>query len=651
MLPNYKGSIKYRPDIDGLRALAVLSVVCFHLGLPLHGGFVGVDMFFTISGFLIGSIILSEIAEQRFTLAAFYERRVRRIFPALFVLLACTSFIAYKLLLPAEFIDFAKSLLAAVLSSSNIYFWTQSSYFNAPASTKLLLHTWSLAVEEQFYLVLPVMILLVKRFCAKYLDLSIYFLAAVSFAISAYGAYHFPNTTFYWAHTRAWELLLGVMLGLGSFPKIYSAILRNAAGICGLLLILLALLFLQPWTPFPGLAAVPPCLGTALIIAAGHSGSNIIGRLLSLRPLVFIGLISYSLYLWHWPLIVVEQFGLVLVDGLSKHQNQAFVFLLSLVMATLSWRFIEIPVRTKALRLKRGLVFQSAAIAIACISVFSVVVVKLHGLPHRFPPGAQEVAEYLDSNTQDNYRNGICFITSQTATLSDYKVNTCLPDKPHQPKLLILGDSHAAALWWGLDQVYSDVNVMQATASGCKPVIHQRPRQYASCVAVINYALESYLTTHKVDAVLIEAHWDQDDLQGVGDTLDYLRKRNIPAILCGPIVQYDASLPRLLALSITQRDPSLPSRHRLQFVAPLDTQMAVLAKNTWHVPYISLLRLLCDNTNCTEYAAPNVPIQLDYGHLTRAGSVLMAEKIKATGIVSNVEMRQVSLGGLGRNGG
>src|ERR1700690_2687799 len=416
--PNLEISPKYRPDIDGLRAIAVLSVVFFHLGVPLHGGFVGVDIFFTISGFLIGSIILRQTSDRIFTFAGFYERRIRRIFPALIVMLAVSCILAYEFLLPAELISFSKSLAAASFSLSNIFFWLQSGYFDAPASNTPLLHTWSLAIEEQFYVFLPVLLVILHRFSPRRINLVIYSFAAVSLLISVYGAYQFPSAAFYLLHTRAWELLIGTALALEGFPKLRGPFVREAAGIAGLLLIAFALLFYHSWTPFPGLAALPPCLGTALIIAAGESGKNTVGRLLSLRPIVFVGLISYSLYLWHWPLIVFYKFGFTVIDGLSHIQSQAFLFALSLVLATLSWRFVEMPVRSGTWGNNRTWLFGGAAVATIVVAAPSAGVLALQGVPSRFTQAAQQVAVYLDRgliDSHDQFRTGICFIESESA--------------------------------------------------------------------------------------------------------------------------------------------------------------------------------------------------------------------------------------------
>jgi peptidoglycan/LPS O-acetylase OafA/YrhL len=293
-----KSSPSYRRDIDGLRGIAVLLVLAFHLGTSkCSGGFIGVDVFFVISGYLISSIILSEISASRFSLLSFYERRIRRIAPALFVMMLVTSLLAYKFFLPAELEQFAKSLLASTFSISNLYFFHQSGYFEGPAAMKPLLHTWSLAVEEQFYIFLPLFLIAVRRFFPDRQRVLILSVAIASFCVSVWGAFHDPSRTFYLAHSRAWELLLGTLIALDMFPRFSNAIWRNAASMAGLSSILLAAVIYDRTTPFPGAAALVPCLGAALIIAAGRSGPSIVSRLLSLSPIVFVGMISYSLYL------------------------------------------------------------------------------------------------------------------------------------------------------------------------------------------------------------------------------------------------------------------------------------------------------------------------------------------------------------------
>jgi len=295
--------------------------------------------------FKTDAIILKDISSRDFSIATFYERRVRRIFPALIVTLLGTSCLAYLYFLPAELVNFAKSLLAALFSASNFYFWKHSGYFSAPVETIPLIHTWSLAVEEQFYVFLPIFLAAAHRYFPRKVRLSVILIAVLSFIVSAVGAFRYPTATFYLAHTRAWELMLGVLISLEVFPAISRPMLRNLATAAGIALICFAVFAYSSATPFPGIAALAPCAGAALIVAAGRSGSSLVGRVLSLKPVTFIGLISYSLYLWHWPIIVFQTMESPLMSGASVRAAKLISIFVSLAVATLSWKFVETPFR------------------------------------------------------------------------------------------------------------------------------------------------------------------------------------------------------------------------------------------------------------------------------------------------------------------
>ncbi|HEY8017832.1 MAG TPA: acyltransferase, partial [Dongiaceae bacterium] len=348
----------YRSDIDGLRAVAVLSVIAFHVKFSAFpGGYIGVDVFFVISGYLIGAIILEEVRAGRFSLLAFYERRVRRIFPALAALLILLSIPAYLYLLPNELTAYGGSVLAATFSVSNFYFLLHTGYFAAPAYYLPLLHTWSLAIEEQFYIFLPLFILLLHRLVPRLLPLLLLAATILSFALCLQKTGVDQAAAFYLPWTRAWELLLGTLVALGLFAQPRTPLWRNVATLAGLALILGPAVAYNAATVFPGINALAPCLGAALIIAAGRAGDSLVAWLLSWRPLVFIGRISYSLYLWHWPVIVF-----MIMSGLtpSTHQPSWLKFLavvISVILATLSWRYVETPFRSGPRRPSRRRLF------------------------------------------------------------------------------------------------------------------------------------------------------------------------------------------------------------------------------------------------------------------------------------------------------
>jgi peptidoglycan/LPS O-acetylase OafA/YrhL len=624
--------LRYRADIDGLRAVAVLCVVGYHarIGL-LRGGFVGVDVFFVISGYLISSIILADIAAGNFSYLTFYERRLRRIFPALIAVMVVTSLLVYLYFLPVEVEAFAKSLLAAIFSSSNIYFWRESGYFGALEETKPLLHTWSLAVEEQFYFLLPTFLVLAHRLFPRKIRHAVMTIAIVSFAVSVVGVFKYPDATFYLAHTRAWELLLGVCISLGMFPQISRPVAREVAAISGIGMICLAAIAFSSTTPFPGLAAVVPCFGAVLLIVAGGSGDSLVKRVLSCKPFVFIGLISYSLYLWHWPVMVFQGTNWFLKNPPSGRMGKLVPVFISIAIATASWKYIELPFRAKVGRLKlsqKG-VFRFSFAAVAVIAVIGITTLITQGFPDRYPSKAIQLGSYLRYDVTSSFRQGDCFISSKDP-VKDLNTSRCLQQVPGKQNYLLLGDSHAAHLWYGLETTFSDINLMQATASGCKPTIdHIKIVEDDNCRRMMNYIYTEYLTTHHVDKLLIAARWQGADLSYLSGTLDWAKAHGISVVLFGPIIQYDQALPRLLAFSVRDHDLAIPDHHRLD-ERQLDASMAQMALDR-HVSYISFYRVLCGSASCEEFGGKDVPLQYDYGHLTREGSVLVAQRLQTDG--------------------
>jgi peptidoglycan/LPS O-acetylase OafA/YrhL len=641
---NRKPGIKYRPDIDGLRAVAVLSVLAFHVGgFRMPGGFVGVDVFFVISGYLISAIVFSEIAASKFSVLNFYERRIRRIFPALFCMLIAFSVVASFYLLPTEFVDYGKSLLAATTSVSNFYFWQHSGYFDSPTSSPLL-HTWSLAVEEQFYILFPIFLVIIRRFFPTRLRLGVVVLFILSLAASAATVAYNPTTAFYMPYTRAWELLLGTMLSLGIFPRLHNAVLRNIATLAGIGLIFFSIFMYTRETLFPGLSALVPCVGSMLIIGAGEFGPSLVSRVLSWRPVVFVGLISYSLYLWHWPIIVLHAAGLSInLNQILPHAWTArlpgFRFdmiievVASFVLGTLSWRFVERPFRSRPLRITRKPLFALSAATVAALIAFSVAVISAQGFTGRFPAQSVKIAAYLINRGGENGGHlGDCFITDndRSAVLDNDK---CLQIVPGKNNFLMLGDSHAWALWMGLHDALPEDNILLASVSNCRPLVH--PGGSPDCIEEMKYIFEQYLPTHPVKELMLQARWKPGDMKELGETIAWTRDHGIPVIVFGPVPEYDAPLPRLLAYSISAGQPGLPSQHLLALPLQVDAQMKKLAVTEWHVPYVSVYQATCGTGACTEYAdqAHDVPLMNDADHLNERGSDLIARRIVERGEV------------------
>lgn len=341
--------MKYRKEIDGLRAIAVLPVILFHAGFKsFSGGFVGVDIFFVISGYLITTIILGELEHDKFSIVNFYERRARRILPALFfVMLVCLPF-AWLWLFPSDMQDFSKSLVAVSTFSSNVLFWRSSGYFDAASELKPLLHTWSLAIEEQYYVFFPLFMMLFWKLGKKWLLIALGFVFFGSAILSQWGVYAKPVASFYLLPTRSWELLVGAFAAFYMSSSIYKEHRRGIneiAGWLGICLIITSIAIYSNNTPFPGLYAVPPVLGTLLVILYANQYTTV-GKFVGNKLFVGVGLISYSAYLWHQPLFAFARHRSLLEPSTAVLLS---ISVASLILAYFSWSFVEAPFRNKSI--------------------------------------------------------------------------------------------------------------------------------------------------------------------------------------------------------------------------------------------------------------------------------------------------------------
>jgi len=495
----------YRADIDGLRAVAVLPVLLYHAGVgPFSGGFVGVDVFFVVSGFLISRILLTDIDLQRFSILRFYDRRIRRIIPAFAAMALGTSLAATFILTPLELERFGKSLIAAAAFSSNLWFWQGTDYFAAPSHTEILLHTWSLAVEEQFYLLWP---LLLWAFSERRRSL---YLAAciagvlVSLVVSHYAAFKSPAAAFYLLPSRAWELGLGAVLASPAMPRSRHGASREVTAAVGLLLILLAVFTYDAETPFPGLYAAVPSLGAALLI---HSGAGTrVGELLSAKPMVAVGLISYSLYLWHWPaLCLSRQYAGRELTALET----AAALAACAALAVASWRYVELPFRkasSERTRSSAWLAVRGAAVVTVVSSSVGVLFWKTHGLPVRGPQAAV-LAERAIRESHDS----AAYCVIHDATQPD--ITACRSGtKP--PVVALWGDSHAGHLAGALAAHAREANasVLFLVLGGCPPGIGARvsgPVADTRCDELNAYALSRIRHYNTISSVILVSRWSR----------------------------------------------------------------------------------------------------------------------------------------------
>jgi peptidoglycan/LPS O-acetylase OafA/YrhL len=619
-------TMKYRADIDGLRALAVVPVLFYHVGVPgFSGGFVGVDIFFVISGYLICGMIDGDLRSGSFSLGNFYKRRILRILPALFVMFLVTSALAYLYCLPVELEDYSKSLVSAVGSVSNVYFAATAGYFDAPAETKPLLHTWSLGVEEQFYLITPLLMLVAYRFLPKRAGLLFAVAAGLSFVAAFALSYRNTTFVFYLTPFRAWELALGALLSIGFIPLPQSESGKNICGAVGILLLLGAIVFGSSSAPLLLMTSVAS-IGAALVIASSERGISNVGRLLSLPPVVFVGLISYSLYLWHWPLIVFQRTDGLLVPGSSGAMTRLALIVSSFGIAWLSWKFVETPFRSKAKGRSKAVVFGVASTAMMSAATFCGLVLIARGAPFRFPDRVVTIASYLAYDPSAAFREGQCYLATNRQQLD---IQTCMTLDPKRPNYLLVGDSHAAHLWFGLSAAMPEVNILQATASACRPAVEPIGLlDTRICPRLMQFVFNDFLVNKKIDRILLAASWKDEDIPVLAGTLDTLNSRGAEVTVLGPIVEYDSALPRLLADEILHDSPSIASAMRTSGIPERDRELRrmVTAKGA---TYVSVYDAVCRNDRCDEFAdgGKDVPLQFDAGHLTAKGSVEVGRRL------------------------
>jgi peptidoglycan/LPS O-acetylase OafA/YrhL len=618
---------RYRADIDGLRMIAILPVVLNHLGLRgAWGGFVGVDIFFVISGFLITGNIVGEVRAGRYSIAQFYRRRVLRIFPALFAMLAVVSLVCCVVMLPTELMRYARSLGAATLFGSNVLFYSEAGYFEPAARLKPLLHTWSLAIEEQFYIVWPLLLAPAARHWPRHLPWLAALVTLASLAISIVLIPRDPSAAYYLIPSRAWELSLGALLAVLP-PLRLPRWLSQGLALGAIAAIAYAITRFSEATPFPGLAALLPCGGAALLILTGPSDTWV-ARALGWRVPVFFGQISYSLYLWHWPVIVLGSIALFLPPTPTVIAGELIA---SLALAILSTRYIEMPFRVNAARWSTPQVLRGGLAAMTgCLTICGTLL-GAQGLPWRLTPEQQQVAAYEAMDGDALYRRGTCFAVGPRM---GFAAQTCLAREGHRPTLLLLGDSHAAHYWPGLAPWRDRYDVLQATRTGCKPVLY--PPANDPCRSFFRTMLGTWINQNHPDVLLLAARWRPEDVPLLERTLADPGVRAAHPVLIGPVPQYSSALPRLLVFGERRDDPGLAFRARDPQVAVTDHALAALAQRQG-VPYVSMLDRMCNARGCMVWAAPGVPMQFDYGHFTREGSLRAAAlfmaglKVEASG--------------------
>jgi peptidoglycan/LPS O-acetylase OafA/YrhL len=645
----------YRADIDGLRAIAVLSVLLFHAGVEaFSGGFVGVDIFFVISGYLITTIIHREVETGRFSVTQFYERRFRRILPAAAVVVVAVL-VAGELLFPLHHQDnVARSAVATALFSSNIYFFLESGYFADPANTVPLLHTWSLAVEEQFYLAFPLVMLLIAKFGRGRYSTWLLVLTVVSLVSCVVVTESNTSAAFYLSHTRAWELLAGGLLAINAIPALQDQRKREFVSLAGILLLAFSVLSFSELTIFPGLAALLPVLGTAMLIHSGAHGQTVVGRCLSVRPLVFVGLISYSLYLWHWPVVVFAQYYSVVA---LTSASIILVLCTSFLLAVVSWRYVETPFRKKRLAAEPRQMFRvSAAVT------FVLVAVGMIGIYGQGAPGqhSQNSVMHYEEDDPEWRRWGEC--ERRSRALGSDPGPCAIGSEGEVPSFIFWGDSHGTSLASAVDRsaALNGLAGQIVVSPGCPP-LYKIVRQGRHYCDGFNTAVLGYLAAHdEIRTVIMAARWtfivngDYDkreesyalkliDLQAMGPddadnasvfesglrrTIERLQDLGKNVVLVGPVpeIGYDVPSATFVALK-TNRDVDALISPTVSEYEERNTKVTAIFDALQDNMTVSAIvypsEYLCDLGYC-RVAIDNAPLYRDDNHLSTSGSKFLA---------------------------
>lgn len=640
-------SLKYRAEVDGLRALAVVPVVLFHAGIPgFSGGYLGVDVFFVISGFLITSILITDLRTGHFSLVEFYERRARRILPALIVMIvACVPF-AWLWMLPSELASFGKSIVATVFFVSNILFWRESGYFDPATDLKPLLHTWSLAVEEQYYLLFPVFLYLMYRYARRAIIPALVLLILCSLALAEWGWRNVPAATFYLAPTRIWEILVGAVCVLLTGGRVLHSRFLGLAGLC---MIVGSMLGFGADVPVPSLWTAIPVLGTALVLVFATAGTPA-AAVLRIRPLVAIGLISYSTYLWHQPLLAFARIRSVAEpSALMIWTLVASAF----VLGWLSWKYIEAPFRRRSPRIGRKAIFLGSAGWMTAICIAGLAMVVLDGIPARRAPGGMRYSEIrlLEETLAPN--QGLHPTCDSARFLA-----TDLCRSASQPRAILWGDSFAMHLAQALENSPTPLAFAQATYSQCGPIpdlaIQGSITSWQSCMAFNDMVLAWILDQPSIDTVIISSPFRQterpihrrdgsiiqDPAQRLAATRESLRllsaklsEHGKRLVVISPPAQNGVDLGlcdlRRQAMGGSDKVCDLHYDDYRKFSASMIRTLEAIKDQ---VAVIWLPELTCMQGICST-SIGDVGIYRDHGHLSVAGSARLGKKFDLAGLV------------------
>lgn len=628
-------NLKYRPEIDGLRAIAVISVIIYHSEfifsfnqinyVILPGGFLGVDIFYVISGYLIAFLILKKIKAKSFTFLDFYERRARRLLPVLFFVIFISYFFGWIYMMPNQYKEFASSALSSIFFISNFWFYLTENYFSEASNLKPLLHTWSLAVEEQFYFIFPPFFYFLLKKKKNVLNILI-FLLIFSLAFATYLSFKNQQLSFYILPTRLWELLCGSVIAYLHFKAKINIKKKYFLPTLGFILIILSFFLFDENIPNPSIFSAIVVFGTCFVIFFNNKSNTVI-KLLTNTFLVKIGLISYSLYLWHFPVFAFKR---IKSDALSNFDKFESIILI-IFLTIFSYFLIEKPFRNRELIIKKYFFFILSIFFVFLVFI-SLYVYKNNGLPNRFDVNALNLINF-DYDYSRSYQVNTCHLNMQEVDTRNLYNNCKVEIIENKKNLYIWGDSLAAHLFPGIKFKYEkDFNIFQKTADACSPTIIFMEKEKKTRCGIINEFIYNEIINLKPSKVFISGGWDEENIFLLEKIINNLKKNNISQIyIVGPSPRWHDPLPKILykKYRLTKTIPEYLYDENQIINFKIDKKLKEITDKS-SVKYISPIKILCDEDyKClTKIDGSSESILTwDENHLTEKASIYIFKNI------------------------
>jgi len=615
----------FRWDIQGLRAISVLFVLIFHINPDvLPGGYLGVDIFFVISGYLILGFIWKRLEQNNFSIFQFYTKRIYRLAPAFLTVVVISTLVGYFVLLPNEGLTYIESLVSTLFYFSNFYFYSQSDYFNSTMEFAPLLHTWSLSVEEQFYIVFPIILLMIYKIKKESIIHILLFLALLSLCFSQLAIHYEQNSfAFFASPTRFFQFIIGGIVSIAVPKNTFSRSLNDILMILGLTIIGISVYFYTAQTPTPGINAIWPSFGAVLVLYSGVN-TRYTTVLLSNSLFIWIGNISYSLYLWHWPLIVYYKLRF---NPILTITEQVLLFMFSIVFGFLSWKYIE--ERTRGGYLVKFNVFYLhilLSIILAVMSYYIFTVFQSQNVSYK-----KKVEKYINYDASHEFRASQCFLTSADKSMDDYKTDECVVWTKEKKNYLLIGDSHAAHYYRAMASLLKENETLtQVNASGCVPILSSTWGD-KPCKELFKWTFDTLIREKHFDVIIISmANFHHTSNVAIQKSMQYIAEHTDKIVFLGRTMRYKQPLPRLL-LKLSKGEES-SFIHKIagdyEYTLNLETNLQEVLKVD-KLNYISILKLMCtEEQSCRTLTPEGIPMYFDKDHFTEDGALYILKQVK-----------------------